>query len=122
MDPWTIDVQPQRLQALARANRIRHVRADLKRRIADGHMSAAEVILRHRWEVESMPLAQVLTSQRQWGARTPGESARAAARVVRAATRRMTSAASHALCGKAGRRAVYLDGRSSHGACSSPSG
>jgi hypothetical protein len=68
MDPGTIDVQPrQRLQALARANRTRQVRADLKRRIADGHMSAAEVILRHRWEVESMPLAQVLTSQRHWG-------------------------------------------------------
>ena len=68
MDPGTIDVQPrQRVQALARANRIRHVRADLKRRIADGHTSAAEVILRHQWEVESMPLAQVLTSQRHWG-------------------------------------------------------
>jgi hypothetical protein len=68
MDPWTIDVQPrQRLQALARANRIRQVRADLKRRIADGHVSAAEVILDHQSEVESMPLAQVLTSQRHWG-------------------------------------------------------
>ena len=68
MDPGTIDVQPrQRLQALARANRIRQVRADLKRRIADGHTSAAEVILRHQSEVESMPLAQVLTSQRHWG-------------------------------------------------------
>jgi hypothetical protein len=68
VDPGTIDIQPrQRLQALARANRIRQVRADLKRRIADGHMSAAEVIMRHQWEVESMPLAQVLTSQRHWG-------------------------------------------------------
>jgi hypothetical protein len=64
MDPG----QPrQRRRALARANRIRQVRADLKRSIADGHESAAEVILRHQWEVESMPLAQVLTSQRQWG-------------------------------------------------------
>src|SRR3954447_16599704 len=34
----------------------------------------------------------------------------------------MIPAASHALCGKAGRRAVYSDGGSSHGACSSPSG
>lgn len=68
MDPVTIDVLPrQRRRALARANRIRQVRADLKRRIADGDESAAEVILRHRWEVESMQLAQVLTSQRQWG-------------------------------------------------------
>jgi hypothetical protein len=68
MDQGTIDVRPrQRLHALARANRIRHVRADLKRRIAKGNVSAAEVILRHQWEVESMPLAQVLTSQRDWG-------------------------------------------------------
>jgi hypothetical protein len=68
MDPGTIDVQPhQRLQALARANRIRQVRADLKRHIADGHVSAADVVLRHQWELESMPLAQVLTSQRHWG-------------------------------------------------------
>jgi hypothetical protein len=68
MDPGTIDVQPrQRHRALVRANRIRQVRADLKRRIAAGHESAADVILRHQWEVESMPLAQVLTSQRQWG-------------------------------------------------------
>jgi hypothetical protein len=68
MDSGTTEVQPrQRLQALARANRIRQVRADLKRRIADGHVSAAEVILRHQWEVESMVLAELLTSQRQWG-------------------------------------------------------
>jgi hypothetical protein len=68
MDSGTIEVQPgQRLQALARANRIRQVRADLKRRIADGHVSAAEVILCHQWEVESMVLAELLTSQRHWG-------------------------------------------------------
>jgi hypothetical protein len=68
MNPGMIDVhRRQRLQALARANRIRQVRADLKRGIADGHVSAAEVILRPKWEVESMPLAQVLTSQRHWG-------------------------------------------------------
>jgi hypothetical protein len=68
MEPGTIDVQPhQRLDALAHANRIRQVRADLKRRIADGSVSAAEVILLHRRDVESMPVADVLTSQRQWG-------------------------------------------------------
>src|SRR3954464_7927677 len=54
MNQGTIDVQPdQRLHALARANRIRQVRAVLKRGIAAGQLSAAEVILRHRWEVES---------------------------------------------------------------------
>jgi hypothetical protein len=68
MDLGTIDVQPhQRLKALAQANRIRHVRAELKRRIADGDLGAAEVILLHQREVESMPVADVLTSQRHWG-------------------------------------------------------
>jgi hypothetical protein len=68
MDSGTIDVQkPQRVKALARANRVRQARAVLKRRIADGHVSAAEVILFNSWEVESMPVADVLTSQRHWG-------------------------------------------------------
>ena len=68
MDSGTIDVQPdQRLEALARANRIRQVRAELKRGIADGNVSAAEVILLNQREVEGMPVAEVLTSQRHWG-------------------------------------------------------
>jgi hypothetical protein len=68
MDPGTIDVQPRQcLEALARATWIRQVRARLKRRIADGQVSAAEVILLHQWEVESMPVADVLKSQRNWG-------------------------------------------------------
>jgi hypothetical protein len=68
MDLRTLDVQPrQPLEALARANRIRHVRAKLKRRIADGNVSAAEVILLHQHEVESMRVGDVLTSQRHWG-------------------------------------------------------
>jgi hypothetical protein len=68
LDPGTIDVRPrQRLLALARANRVRQARAELKRRIADGDMSAAEVILFHERELEGMPLADVLTSQQGWG-------------------------------------------------------
>jgi hypothetical protein len=68
MDSATIDVEiPQRVKALARANRVRQARAALKRRIADGHVSAAEVILFHPSEAESMPVADVLTSQRYWG-------------------------------------------------------
>src|SRR5437588_713246 len=68
MDSGTIDVQTrQRVEALGRANRVRTARASLKRRIADGHVSAAEVILLHPWEVESMPVADVLMSQRHWG-------------------------------------------------------
>jgi hypothetical protein len=69
LDSGTIDVATrQRVDALARANRVRHARAELKRRVADGHVSAAEVILLHPWEVGSMPVADLLMSQRRWGA------------------------------------------------------
>jgi hypothetical protein len=71
MDHGTIGVQRrqrrQRLDALAHATWIRQVRAELKRRIADGDLSAAEVILLHKPEVETMPVAEVLTSQPRWG-------------------------------------------------------
>lgn len=68
MEPGTIDVQArQRVEALDRANQVRQVRAELKRRIADGDVSAAEVILVHPWEVGTMPVADVLMSQRHWG-------------------------------------------------------
>jgi len=68
MESAMIDVQSrQRVEALARANRVRMARAELKRRIAGGHVSAAEVILFQEWEVETMPVADVLMSQRYWG-------------------------------------------------------
>jgi hypothetical protein len=68
MESGTIDVQArQRVEALGRANQVRQARAELKRRIADGQMSAAEVILLHPWEVETMPVVDLLISQRQWG-------------------------------------------------------
>ena len=57
----------QRRDALAHANRLRVARAGLKRRIAAGEVSAAEVILRSSWELESMPIANLLMSQRGWG-------------------------------------------------------
>ena len=59
---------PQHLQALERANAVRLARADLKRRIATGDTTAAEVILSSPWEVESMTIGDLLTSQRRWGA------------------------------------------------------
>lgn len=58
---------PQHLRALERANEVRLARADLKRRIADGEVCAADVILRSPWEAESMAVADVLMSQRRWG-------------------------------------------------------
>ena len=61
-----IDV-PQHMQALARANRVRLARAELKRSIARGAVDVAEVIHECPWETESMSLAELLTSQRRWG-------------------------------------------------------
>ena len=58
---------PQRLRALERANEVRLARADLKRRIAVGEMSAAEVILACPGEVSSWSVGDLLMSQRRWG-------------------------------------------------------
>jgi hypothetical protein len=58
---------PQHMQALQRANKVRLARAELKRRIAAGEISASEVILTCPWEADSMSVADVLMSQRRWG-------------------------------------------------------
>jgi hypothetical protein len=58
---------PQHMQALARANRVRLARAELKRAIARGDVEVIEVIRECPWETESMTLAELLTSQRRWG-------------------------------------------------------
>jgi hypothetical protein len=63
----TMSPGPQHLQALQRANRVRLARADLKRRIADGDVTAGEVILTSPWEASSMAIGDVLMSQRRWG-------------------------------------------------------
>jgi hypothetical protein len=55
------------MQALARANRVRLARAELKRSIARGDIEAADVVRDCPWETESMTLAELLTSQRRWG-------------------------------------------------------
>ena len=60
--------QPQRLRALERANEIRLARAELKRRIADGDISAAEVILFPPCAAMSWSIGDLLMSQRRWGA------------------------------------------------------
>src|SRR3954471_15759588 len=68
MESGAIDGQTQQRQrALARANRVRQTRAELKQRIADGEVSAAEAILGHESEVDGMLVADVLMSQRHWG-------------------------------------------------------
>jgi hypothetical protein len=58
---------PQHMQALARANRVRLARAELKRAIARGETDASTVVRDCPWETESMTLAELLTSQRRWG-------------------------------------------------------
>jgi hypothetical protein len=63
----TIVRGPQHMQALQRANEVRLARAELKRRIGDGHASAAEVVQSCPWEVETMTVAELLMSQRRWG-------------------------------------------------------
>jgi len=58
---------PQRLQALAQANKVRLARAELKRRIAHGDVSAAEIILACPEEAASWSVGELLMSQRRWG-------------------------------------------------------
>jgi hypothetical protein len=58
---------PQRLRALERANEIRLARAELKRRIAQGEVSVAEVILDSPVEAESWSVSELLMAQRRWG-------------------------------------------------------
>ena len=55
------------MQALERANDVRLARAELKRRVAIGEITAADVILDAPWEAESMTVSDLLTSQRRWG-------------------------------------------------------
>ena len=63
----TIAPAPQHLRALHRANEVRLARAELKRRVAEGEVTAGEVILEAPWEARSMAVADLLMSQRRWG-------------------------------------------------------
>jgi hypothetical protein len=63
----TIAPGPQHLRALQRANEVRLARAELKRRVAEGELTVAEVVLESPWEAQSMAIADLLMSQRRWG-------------------------------------------------------
>lgn len=65
--PHTTTPGPQHLRALAKANEVRLARAELKRRVLAGDLSAAEVILESSWEAESMTVADLLMAQKRWG-------------------------------------------------------
>ena len=58
---------PQHMRALARANEIRLARAALKRSIATGTTSAAEIVLECPPEAEGMTVSELLSAQRRWG-------------------------------------------------------
>jgi hypothetical protein len=58
---------PQHMKALQRANEVRLARAELKRRVADGVITAGEVILSCPWEAASMSIGELLVSQHRWG-------------------------------------------------------
>jgi hypothetical protein len=58
---------PQRLRALERANEVRLARAELKRRIARGQVSAGQVILEAPVEACSWAVGDLLMTQRRWG-------------------------------------------------------
>ncbi|HSC21902.1 MAG TPA: hypothetical protein VLC07_09260 [Solirubrobacterales bacterium] len=59
--------RPQHMRALDRANEIRLARAALKRKVAAGKASAADIVEEVPPETESMTIAELLTSQRRWG-------------------------------------------------------
>ncbi|HEV2773390.1 MAG TPA: hypothetical protein VGV57_11320 [Thermoleophilaceae bacterium] len=68
LDTAMADEQTQQLQALRQANRVRLARAELKRRVAAGTVSAGAVVLGCPWEAASMEIGDLLRSQRRWGA------------------------------------------------------
>ena len=58
---------PQHMRALAQANRVRLARAELKRQVADGETSVAEIVTECPWEADSMAISDLLLSQHRWG-------------------------------------------------------
>jgi hypothetical protein len=64
----TVDAgNEQHLRALEYANRVRLARARMKRQIAAGELSAAEIVLSCPWQAHSMSISDLLMSQKRWG-------------------------------------------------------
>jgi hypothetical protein len=59
--------QEQQLRALEFANRVRLARARMKRKVAAGELTAAEVIMSGPWQAHTMEVSDLLMSQRRWG-------------------------------------------------------
>jgi len=67
MDATATAPAPQHMRALARANRVRLARAELKRQVAEGEVDVGEIVRDCPWEAESMEIADLLMSQHRWG-------------------------------------------------------
>ena len=67
MDATATAPAAQHMRALAQANRVRLARAELKRQVAEGETSVADVVLTCPWEAESMTISDLLMSQHRWG-------------------------------------------------------
>lgn len=61
------DAGQQRFAALKSANRVRLARAELKRQVCKGEVTAAEVLESCPWPAYKMPVSEVLMSQKRWG-------------------------------------------------------
>jgi hypothetical protein len=67
MDATATAPAAQHMRALAQANRVRLARAELKRQVAEGDTTVADVVLNCPWEAESMTISDLLMSQHRWG-------------------------------------------------------
>jgi len=61
------NTEPQHMQALAEANRVRLARAQLKREVGAGEVKTAEIVRKCPWQAETMTVGELLRSQRRWG-------------------------------------------------------
>ena len=67
MDATATAPAAQHMRALAQANRVRLARAELKKQVAEGEASVADVVLECPWQAESMTISDLLMSQHRWG-------------------------------------------------------
>src|SRR5919197_1678624 len=67
MGSTAIVAAPQHMQALERANQVRLASAELKRRVDDGEMTVAAIVLECPWEAKKMAIGDLLASQHRWG-------------------------------------------------------
>ncbi len=58
---------PQHLRALQHANEVRIARADLKRQVRSGSVTAAVVVELCPWEAQTMAIGELLRTQQRWG-------------------------------------------------------